>query len=189
MAQFTEEELSQLLQGRRKIHRVEMPGMPGTFVGVRVLLDQEVDDARIEAQKYLQARCKKQGFDLKSYIDADPDALDREHQRQTIWRAFVDPDSDASNPAPFFPSDAMVRQLDSSTIQRLWEIYLDWLDVMDPRFRLNDEQLDELFEALKKGQGADRVLAQYAPDSLASLLRITVRRLLSSQTGKSSDGS
>lgn len=149
-----------------------MPGMPDREIGVRLLMDYEIDDARLEAHKYWAARGKKQGIGIKDLVDVDPDALDQEYMRQAVWRAFVDPDSSPDRPAPFVETIEDVRRMDSVIIRQLWNVYHDHLDSMDPRLKLEDAQLEEVIEQLKKERGAETILAQYAPDTLASLLRI-----------------
>ncbi len=177
MSTAAEVDLGKMLQGRRAIGKMGFPGAPGIQIGVRLLSDREIDEARADAALYLQQRCKPRGFGLEEFVRIDPDALEREHERQVIVRAFVDPDSDPEKPRPFFASVEKVRDLDSLVVMQLWEHYTDWHDAVDPRVKLSDEQVDELIDALKKGPSEPAILAHLEPVTLRRLLRSTASRL------------
>ena len=166
-----------LLSGRRKIGRFPFPGIEGRECGVRMLSDREVDDARADAATYLDARWKKAGFDVERSVRFDPESLEREHMRQVILRAIVEPDSDPAKPTQLFPSVEVVRDLDSTQIQAFWEIYLDWHDAVDPRTTYTDGEIEELAEALKKEPNEPVLLAHMQPATLRSLLRSMAKRL------------
>jgi hypothetical protein len=165
------------MSGRRRIGRFPFPGIEGRECGVRILSDREVDDARADAAAYLDARWKKAGFDVERSVRIDPDSLEREHMRQCLVRAIVEPDSDTAKPTPLFPSVEVVRELDTTQVQAFWEIYLDWHDAVDPRARLTDAQVEELADALKKEPNEPAILAHLPPDTLRSLLRSMAARL------------
>lgn len=171
MATYADLKIGALLAGRRKIGRSPFPGLEGIECGVRLLSDREIDEARADAATYIEARWKRAGFGAEQAVRIDPDSLEREHMRQVLVRAIVDPDSDVDKPAPFFPSVEKVRDLDSTVVQALWEAYEDWHNAIDPRSSLNDDEVRELAEALKKEPGTPVLLAHYPPATLRSLLR------------------
>lgn len=175
--QFDDARIQQMIRGTRAVKTVPFPGLEGVQVGVRVLLDQEIDDARLGAQQYYERRCSQLGLDASRFLQGDPDALDREFQRQMLQRALVDPESPEDDRRPFFPADTDIRRLTSVQVQRLWEVYLDWQDAVYPRELLSKEAIDELVEALKKKDAEKAVLAHFAPDTLASLVRSLAEQL------------
>lgn len=178
MATFDDARVQQMLRGTRAVKVVPFPGAE-LEVGIRILLDEEIDDARLAAQQYLERRCSKLGLDAQRFIHGDPDALDREFQRQMLQRALVDPESPEDDRRPFFASDSDIRRITSVQVQRLWELYLDWQDAIYPRAALEPEALDELVEALKKEEGQPDVLVHFERDTLVSLVRSLVARLRS----------
>lgn len=177
MGTWADLKVADLLSGRRKIGRFPFPGLSGVECGVRLLSDREVDEARADAATYIEARWKRAGFGAEAAVRIDPDSLEREHQRQMVVRAIVDPDSPVDKPAAFFPSVEKVRELDSTVVQALWEQYLDWHDAIDPHVRLTDEQLAELADAIKKEPDEPVLLAHFEPATLRSLLRSLALRL------------
>ena len=193
MTTIDDARLQALLLGRRAIRRVAFPGQPDLEIGFRVLRDSEIDDCRFAASSYLEKRCKAANTTLADYIQIDPDVLDREHQRQVIWRSTFDPDAfDPKNPdasPPFFPNDKQVRELDSSLVACLWGLYVDLLDAVDPRIRLDEEQVKELVFALGKGPESAALLAGFTHATLASCLRSMAALLATSPTGSSSTSS
>ena len=181
---FDDERLQGILQARRVLGRAPFPGQDEVEVGVRLLTDREIDLARFEAQMYLEMQCKKVHLSLAEFVNVDPESLDREHQRQVIFRAFVDPETPADRPAKFFASIEQVRGLDSVVVQQLWELYVDWQDTVNPRLRLKEEEVEALSDALKKEHGKI-LLAQYERNTLASLVRIMAARPPTAPAGNS----
>jgi hypothetical protein len=171
MGTFADLKVAALLSGRRKIGRFPFPGLVGVECGVRLLSDREIDDARAEAAMYIEARWKRTGFGAEAAVRIDPESLEREHIRQVLVRALVDPDSDVDKPAMFFASVEKVRDLDSTVVQALWEQYEDWHNAIDPRLSLSEDEVRELAEALKKEPNEPVLLAHYPPATLRSLLR------------------
>jgi hypothetical protein len=177
MGTYADLKIGNLLAGRRKIGRFPFPGLDGIECGVRLLSDREIDEARADAAAYLDAKWKRAGFSAERCVNIDPNSLEREHMRQCIVRAIVDPDSDVDKPVPLFPSVEKVRDLDSTVVQAFWEIYLDWHEAIDPRTKLTDEEVEELADALKKEPNGPAVWAHLEPVTLRSLLRGLVSRL------------
>lgn len=173
MPRFTDEDVTKILQGRRAVSRVAWPGRPegsDLEVGIRSLSDQEIDACRVEAHGYLEQLCKRGDVNLGAFVALDPDALDREQQRQVLAVACVDPDS-GDKQTPFFDSAVQVRRLDSVAVARLWDAYQDHQDAVNPRHRLSEAEAKELADALGKEQTANIILAGYERASLCSLVR------------------
>lgn len=115
------------------------------IVMVRLLSDDEIDNARIEAARYVTKR--------KIDLNIDPECFDREVQRQLVWRAVVLPEVELGEERrrPLFPSDDDVRRLPSTVIEALHRLYLDHQDAIAPLERLDDAKLDALVATAEKG--------------------------------------
>lgn len=168
MASFSDERIAAIVNGRRSVRRIHFAPL-ACDIGVRPLTDFEIDAARLEASRYV----KKNAADL----DIDPEFYDREVRRQMIWRSIVDPDSPAESPAPFFPSDADVRKLDAAMVHLLFAAYLETQEEIVPSSTLTEEEVDALVDALGKGDGPDRLLIAYGPDTLRRCVRSMASRL------------
>lgn len=186
MATFTDERVQKILKGQRDIGRAPFPGSTDVVMGVRVLSDEEIDDARLDAQALLTKRCRSRNLDVETYVKVDPEPLERAVEHEIIWRAFVDTD----NPdIAFFPSPDEVKSLPSVTVRALLDIYLDHQETVCPRITLGEADVERLVDALGKEHEPQVILAQFAPETL----RLCVRSLASrarelSRTGKSSTG-
>lgn len=191
MATFDDARITEILKGRRAVRRVPFPGPgvdDGVEIGVRLLADQEIDDARLEAQRYIERRCRLVKLDYTKVIEADEEALQRACEQEIVFRAFVDPDTDP--PRPFFSTLAQVRSLDSVTLRSLIDVYLDHQEVVLPGVTLSDEDVEKLVDALGKGQEPQGVLAHFAPSTLRLFVRsMAVRLHATSPTGKSTTSS
>lgn len=174
MARFSDEDVSKILLGPAAVSRVAFPMAQGIEVGLRCLSDNEIDTARVQAHCYLEGICKRADLGLRSFVDIDPESLNREQQRQIIALAFVDADKPER---PFFDDAIQVRRLSSVVVARLWELYLDHQDKVNPYFNLSKEQLKELADALKKGLDATDLLAGFGRDTLCSLVRTLASQL------------
>lgn len=168
MARFSDEDVNRILLGPAAISRVAFPMAQGIDVGLRCISDDEIDKARVAAHCYLEGICKRADLGLRSFVDIDPESLNREQQRQIIAIAFVDADQPTR---PFFDDAIQVRRLSSVVVARLWELYLDHQDKVNPYFNLSNEQVKELADALKKEQPGADLLAGFARDTLCSLVR------------------
>jgi len=166
---FSDEHLQTILRGAAAVGRAPYPGLEGEGVeiGVRILSEAELDDARLDAQLHLKRFFGRVNIDPVKALHIDPEHLDAEQRRQILLRAVVDPDSHK----PFFAAAAEVRGLPSHVVGQLWAAYLDWIDAVDPRIRLDPAAVDELAAALKKEPSAKVILAHYGPDTLSSLAR------------------
>ncbi|GAF72263.1 unnamed protein product [marine sediment metagenome] len=174
---FDDEQVQGILQARRVIGRSAFPGKEGLEIGVRLLSERDIDLSRFEAQMYLERQAKKVQLTLIDFVQVDPESLDREHQRQVIMHAFCDPESPQEKPILFFDNIEQVRSLDSVLCQQLWEIYVDWQDVVNPRLTMTGDEVDELVAALKDEQMAKLILAPLERETLQSLVRSLVAQL------------
>jgi len=182
---FDDAAIQGILQARRAIGRVPFPNAPDTILGVRLLSERDIDLARFEAQMYLEAQAKKVQLKLLEFVRIDPESLDREHQRQVLLRAFVDPDSPVEKPTPFFADIAQVRSMDSVLTQRLWEAYVEWQEIVNPRLTLTAEEQDDLIDALKDEALAANLMVGFERSTLSSLVRSLAARLRTSLNGNS----
>lgn len=189
--------ISAMLRGRRSIRTLDLPWAPNEEeaevieVGVRILLDDEIDDARLDAVQYVQGRAKARRLDLNAMLAVDPEIVDREITRQLIFRAFVQPkeDLEKKDHLPFFPAPQAVRQLDSVMVETLFETYIDQQNYVNPLRTIDEDEARELVDALGKEHGAEVILSQYDAPSLRSLLHTLAVLLRASRPGKSATGS
>jgi hypothetical protein len=177
---FDDTKVQGIIQGRRAIGRSAFPGSDDVEIGVQLLSERQIDLARFEAQMYLERQAKKVQLPLLTFVQIDPESLDREHQRQVILSAFVDVDSDPALPPekrpPFFDRIEQVRSLDSVLTQQLWEIYVDWQDVVNPRLSMTEEEVSELVASLKDGPMSKMILAPLGRETLTGLVRSLAAR-------------
>lgn len=139
-------------------------------IGVHLLTDREIDYARLEAGRY----CVKQKVDL----EADPEFLEREVQRQIVWRSVCDPEivsEDGSGPSPLFLSDEDVRLLPSTVIECLHRLYLEHQDAISPLRTLTAERVPALVESI--GKGDPHAFSNYDHESLVRIIRALAAEL------------
>ena len=153
-------ELETLLEGRRAVRRAYFAPLDRE-IGIRALSDYEIDQAKLEAQRY----CKRVGAD----VDMDPDFLEREKERQFVWRSICEADEPHR---PLFASDETVRKsLDSALVRAFFNAYIDMLDELTPVVRLTDEEVEELVTSMgKERESQVLMLRHFAPDTLRSLV-------------------
>lgn len=164
---FTDARISEMLAGRRAVRVYSLPFAEGIDIGIRVLSEKEIDDSRIEAQRY----CKARGVD----VDIDPDFLERETRRQMLWRALVNP---ADHSRPFFPADSQLRELDTELVRVMFEAYWEHQRWVSPLTVADEELAQKVAEALGKGP-APQLLTSFDPDTLRRLcisLALVLRR-------------
>lgn len=151
---------------------VDVPGQ----VGCRLLTDGQITEARIAAYAHLADEAKDAGISLGGFLEADPEAYERERAIQMIARAFVEwPVEDPEEPKLAFPEPVLIRELDSVVVQALLEAYLSVQDTKGVQRDFRDEDLDELLERLRapRGEGA---LAMLSPLGLRSVVLALARR-------------
>ncbi|MEQ8721041.1 MAG: hypothetical protein RID81_07175 [Sandaracinaceae bacterium] len=169
MATFDDERIRAMLRGRRDVRRYPFPGLEGVEVGIRILSDDDLDNARLEAQRYSRK--------VKADLEADPDFIARETERQIVWRSCVDPEDTSAEPRRFFPSDADVRTLDSVTVRTLLDSYMEHQEYVYPWNELDESEVGALVEALGKERTPGVLLAHFAPDTLRRCVRTMARML------------
>lgn len=178
MPNVMDERVAAIIAYRRKPRVKRFPPLE-CDIGIAMLSDSEVDAAKLAAQKYIT--------EVKANLDIDPEFLEREKQRQVVWRAIVDPTTvEETPPKPFFPSYRDVRDLDAALVNALWWAWSDTQEEMAPVTRIPEGELDLLVDAMSKGSGREEVLTLFAPDTLRALVRSLALRLSTSQTPKSS---
>jgi len=172
MAKFNSEQVARALAGRRAVGRFPFPGVDDFECGVRLLSDAEMDEVRIQAVEFCKAR--------RADMLVDPEFLDRQIHRGIVFRAFVDPDSEAVPPARFFESLDEVRALDPVMVRTLFELYMTHQQATDPLSYMSREEVDSLVESLGKGSSAagrlsvlDRNTLLSCALSMAHILRST----------------
>jgi hypothetical protein len=138
------------LRGRRGFGRYDFPGIEDAKCGIRLLLDEELDEGRIEAVAY----CKERKADLTW----DAEFFDRELKRQAIFRAYVDPDSDPDLPEKFFEDIDDIRKLDTVLVLELYELYISHQQLADPFKFVSREEVDVFVEQLGKPGTTERGL-------------------------------
>lgn len=166
-----------MLKGRRDVRVMPFPGVPEDTedppqMGVRCLIEDEVDDCRLQATQYLIGRAKAKKIDFALLMHADPEMLEREINRQLVFRAIVDPEkNDKNEHDPFFPSPQAVRQLDTVLVETLQECWLDQQDYVSPLKSTSESDFVELAEALGKGRGGEAILSELDAVTLRRLVR------------------
>lgn len=166
MATYADEAVRQALHGRFVVRTYPFPGQPTMTVAVKLLSDAELDSVRLEAVEF----CKKK----KAELGADPEFLDRLIHRETVARAFYDPDrADHS----FFGSQEDVAELDNLTVRSLYELYVTHAQSMDPYAFAPLEQIEELADTLGKSESNVGLLNLFDAVTLRSLLLSMALRL------------
>lgn len=151
----TDERIAAMLRGRRAVRMVPLPGFGEdselVMVGIRVLTEEEIDAARAEATQYVRSLATKYRLDVREMLSVDAENLDREVQRQLVYRAFVD-GSGEGEPKLFFNGIGRVRQLDSVMQQTLFTMYLDHQNYVNPLRGMDEDDVAGLVEALKNAR-------------------------------------
>jgi len=178
MARFSDKALQEVLKGKRAIAVVHYPGAPHISLGVRILSDDDHEAAREEAAKHTAKRAADLMIKAPELMVLDPEHSDIEIRRQIIARAFVDPDGPKppADPVPFFESPTAVRQLPSVDVEVLFQMYVEHQNSVSPLQTLDEEQIKELADALKKEQLGPALLAMYDAPTLRTLVRSLVNQ-------------
>ncbi len=184
-----DQRIQAMLRGRRSVRLVPFPGFGDQEeqleIGVRILTEEEVDEARAEASQYVAGLAKRYGVDAREMLALDSETLDREVQRQIVTRAFLQPIADAEGVRKrFFPAAQGVRQLDTVLQDTLFHLYLDHQNHVNPMHGITEEDAAEIVEALGKEPEPPALLGLYDVRSLRSLVRILAVQLWRSRTGK-----
>jgi hypothetical protein len=160
--------------------------MNGDKVGVRILLDREIDAARGLADEFVTALSKERKQSAREVLERDPAMYEREAERALIYHAFVVPDELApgKEPEPFFPNVVAVRQMDSVLVRQFSEIYAEHQNFVSPKLGEDDVDLEELIDDLGKESGAEVSLAVLAVPTLWNCIRTLAARVRTLRTGK-----
>jgi len=163
-------------------------------IGIRILLDEEIDQARAEAVQYVHLKAKALKLTPNDLLDGDPELLSREMQRQIVYKAIIDTDSvgadgcpvdPKSGPVPFFSAPMAVRQADSVFVETLFQLYTDHQDYVSPLLTaITQEDLNEVVSTLGKGLAAEAYLGLYDAPTLRRLLRTLASQFASAPTTK-----
>lgn len=144
-----------------------LPGWDGSDrIGVRLLRDGEIDLCRAEAQRW----CSR----LKVDLALDPDLLERDVEREVVWRAtsIADAKGDNGEPVPFFPSPADVRDMPAVIVRALFDLYLENHARMSPQRSYSAEQLTTLAQQMRAAPGPTvTAVSQLDHGSLVNLVR------------------
>lgn len=141
MTKFSSEVVSASLMGRRAIREYPFPGLDGVTVGVRVLSDEEIDEARLLAAEV----CKQKAVD----VTLDPEFLERLIHRCIIAKAFFDVEKTMDR---FFSSQADVAKFDALVVRSLYELYASHVQDMDPLSFVPPEEVGALIAQLGKSE-------------------------------------
>jgi hypothetical protein len=173
-----------MLKGRRAVRVVPMPGMPegeDAVVGVRILSDDELDDALKQATTFVLHRAKSMGVSAELVMAVDSDVRMRELERCIVAKAFVQPEPDAATGkhAPFFEAGATaLRAMDSVLVRQFFEAYSEHQEFVNPS-RFTEADLEALVNDLGKGLGAEAGLLTLSAPSLRTCVLILAARLQS----------
>jgi len=148
------------IKARRAPASYPFPGIDGAVVLVRLLSDREIDLARIEAQRYATRS--------KADLSLDPEFLEREVQRQIVWRALLDPEAREGGHVSLFPSDADLRELPAAVIEALFRLYLEHQDRTCPMQRIEADKIPELTAAIVAG--GPTAISSIEPSGLVRLV-------------------
>jgi hypothetical protein len=187
--QFTDERLRAMMRGRREVRVVPFPGMwdqDGANIGIRILTDDEIDQAFMDATVYVRAKATSLRLTAPQLLETNAEILDRENHRQLVFRAFVqaEPDIETGEHKRFFPSSLAVQQLDSELVQTLYAMYLDHQNYVNPSRGMTPEDVATVAEHLGKEPGAGVLLMAYDAPTLRSLVHILASQLRTLLAGK-----
>ena len=182
MAGFSSERIRAIIDGKKAPRAYPFPGTTeddDVSIGVRSLTEHELGGCRGAAQRHVRETAKKRGWKPESYVELDPAVLDRAVEHEVIWRSTLDPETlDDAEPARFFESVDVVRNLDSVTTTMLSSLYLEHQEWTNPLLTISQDAVEELDEQLGKAPAPQVFLHEFAPStlrrfviSLASILR------------------
>lgn len=159
MAKFSDASVQAALSGRRGAREYPFPGAEKVMVGVKLLSDEEVDGARLQAQQYVLGK--------KCELMVDPEFFDRALKREIISRAFVDAEN---HDHAFFGSQKDVAELDASTVLACFELYGMHQMQVDPYSHCSPEEVAELVELLGKSPDSAATLRLFDAPTLRSFV-------------------
>lgn len=190
--EFSDDRFRAMMRGRREILAVPFPGMDfddsESKVGIRILLDEEVDQAYADAVQHIGVVAKNLRTTPLALLEANAELLDRENRRQLVFRAYLNVSAE-EQPSPdqakrFFPSPTAVRQLDSELVDTLYAMYLNHQNYVNPLRGLTEQEVGDIASQLGKGPGAAALLGSYDAPTLRTLVHILAGQLQNSPTTK-----
>ena len=170
------DEFRALLEDRLTPQPVDLHGYSRGSVCVRLLTDEQVSEARIEAFRHVDAQCKEAGVAVHGLADIDPEIYDRERMVQTIASAFVEPlkpDEDYDEARPAFRASS-IRAMDSVTVDEMYDVYLAYQNSKTIRLKLEGDDLAAFAAALRE-DGNEAALSVLDETGLRALVMALVR--------------
>lgn len=140
----------------------------GARVTIWLLGYDEIAEAEIAANAFLREKYKFGETDFDRYWDHE--LRTKEIKVQTLLCALRDPETPTR---PFARYARTIRQLDTDTIDALYRAFIEFLSSRSPFEHVSEKagELEELIDALGKGQAAEIFFSRY--DSI-SLQRIAI---------------
>ncbi len=169
---YTDERVREIVDGPRRHRVIPLPGNPEVKVAVRVLTEAEIEGCRVEAQVQLRKEAQQRSWDPGGVVLLDPQLFQQKINRQIVWRAFFDADTLTGETPPqlFFESEAVVMGLDTDTVDRFLEAYLEHKQWVSPLRALTVDEAKEFLEALKKTPDPAVLLSGFEHRALVNLL-------------------
>lgn len=179
-----------MARGRGGVSRVPFPflgdaptdGGEPVMVGVRLLLDSEIDQCKIDALQYVRGAADTLKLSVHEMLSISPELLDREEKRMVLYQSFLDVDTlDSAEPQRFFMAPGQLRQLDALLVDTLMELYLAHQNEANPLHGLDEGEVAELVDALGKvSESKDTpiglLLGLYDAPTLRHFVRILIVR-------------
>lgn len=154
-----------------EVSRITIPE-DGSDCGVRLLSDAETAEANADAFADITKQCKARDIDVGRYLEAHPDAYNRAQMHHMILRAFRDA---VAHEKPLFPTIDLIRGMDVSLINALWNAYLDHQDRKAPAKTINEEEIGSAVAAMVEDEQLEYALAQMDAATLVRMSRYMLR--------------
>lgn len=159
-----------LITERLRPQDVNIAGFERGSVCVRLLTDEDVSDAKIDAYKFMDDQCKAKGVRLLDLMEADPEPFERERQRQQIHRAFIDAltiDEEFDDYRPALDLTRL-RRMDSVMLDDLFDIYERYQAIRTIRVDVSEDEVATYAAALRE-PGNDAALSVLDDAALRAL--------------------
>ncbi len=166
-----------LLTERMRAWPVDVSGFERGSISVRLLSDAQASACKISAYKRIEEQCKEAGVSLRGLLDVDSEVFDRERIRQIIHLAFVNSETvtdDFDDAAPALQM-SMVRDLDTVTVDELYDVYLAYQNAKSMVIDINPDHVEELIVSLQL-PGSEAALAVLDESALRVLVTAMARR-------------
>lgn len=171
MARFSDAQIGAIILGSRAFRVYDFPGHPDVKVAVRSLSETEANGVEVAALHELEDAGKARKWSLGAIAEAAPDFHQRFLQVQTIFRALYDPETiEAAEPVRFFKSAKELAELDAGIVTKLWALYLEHQEWVNPLLVLDEAGAEELAAAAKKDPTGGVIFSGYDRSTLVRLL-------------------